>query len=303
MSATKTDEGKDAYWYWTLVSLIAFITVCGNALVIYLIVTRPRLHVTPNFFILSLSIADLFVGLIVAPSYIAYTFQVEANFTVLAMFYNLLLYASVGNLCAMTFDRYVAITRPFRYVPLMKTSMVLRLIAVAWVVPIIITLIPLSWRHLGSSSAAASNSTLKEAQKADQIYQGIVLVLFEIVPCIVMLLTFVHLYSIVRKQSRRIKALEEQITSRYNLDIKSRRRGQREKSTVHAFSVVVILFEICWVLSAYRAFCNYFKVCTVSLKLVQISRLFLFLNCAVNVFVYAFLKSDIRDEMKQLVRF
>ncbi len=48
MSATKTDEGRESYWYWILISVIAFVTVCGNALVIYLIATRPRLHITPK---------------------------------------------------------------------------------------------------------------------------------------------------------------------------------------------------------------------------------------------------------------
>ncbi|XP_078357376.1 beta-2 adrenergic receptor-like [Oculina patagonica] len=136
MSATKTDEGRESYWYWILISVIAFVTVYGNALVIYLIATRPRLHITPNWFILSLSIADFSIGLIVAPSYIVYTFWVDINFTILVMFYNLLLYASVGNLCAMSFDRYIAITRPLRYVSLMKNSMVLRLIAFAWEIKI-----------------------------------------------------------------------------------------------------------------------------------------------------------------------
>lgn len=293
MSATKTDEGKEAYWYWTLVSIFALVTVCGNALVMYLIATRPRLHITPNWFILSLSIADFSVGLIVAPSYIVYTFWVDTNFAILAIFYNLLLYASVGNLCVMTFDRYIAITRPLRYVALMQNSMVRKLIALAWGVPIIITLIPLSWMHLAP----------KTQERAEQIYKGIVLVLFEIIPCIIMLLTFIHLFAIARKQSRRIITLEVQIASRYNLGIISRRGRQHEKSIVHVFSVVVILFEICWALSAYRAFCKYFKLRPVTLTLVQISRLLFFLNSAVNVFVYAFLKRDIRDEMKKFLRF
>ena len=210
MSSTKTDDARESHWYWVVISIIAFVTVCGNALVIYLIATRPRLHMTPpNWFILSLSIADFSVGLIVAPSYFVYTFWVDINFTFLAMFYNLLLYASVGNLCVMTFDRYIAITRPLRYVSLMQNSMVLRLIALAWVVPIIITLLPLSWMYLVTNT---------QQHRAEQIYQGIVLVLFEIIPCIVMLLTFIHLFFIVRNQNRRIIALEMQIASRYYIN-------------------------------------------------------------------------------------
>lgn len=262
MSATKSDDGREAYWYL--------------ALVIYLITTRPRLHVTPNWFILSLS-----VGLIVA-----FTFWVDTNFTFLVMFYNLFLYTSVGNLCAMTFDHYIAITWPLRYVLLMQNSMVLRLIALAWGVPIIITLMPVSWMYLASNA---------QQQRAEQIYKGIVLVSCEIIPCIIMLFTFIHLFFMVRNQNRRIIALQLQVANRYNLNGISRRGRQHEKSIVHVFAVVVILFQICWVVSAYRAFCKYFKLCPVSITLVQISRLFLFLNCAVNVFVYALLKRVILE--------
>ena len=173
--------------------------------------------------------------------------------------------------------------------------MVLRLIAVAWGVRVIITLLPLSWMFLTSD---------EQQQRAQQIYKGFVLVSFEIVPCIVMLLiTYIHLFSIVRNRNRYIKALQLQVVNRYNLNNVSRRGREHEKSIVHVLVVVVILSEIFWVLSVYRAFCEYFKLCLISIALVQISRLFLFLNCAVNVFVYAFLKSDIRQEMKKLLRF
>lgn len=186
----------------------------------------------------------------------------------------------------------------------MTTSMALRLIALAWVLPMMITLMPLCWKDLKWSSPAAqdaSNSTFDGAERANQIYLGIVLVLFEILPCIVILLTFTRLYFVVRNQSRRIKALE--IAIRFNLDIRTQRKRKIERSTVNAFFAVIIMFEICWVLSAYRAFCSYYNVCTISLLFVQTSRLFLFFNSVVNFFVYALLKSDIRDEIKQLIRF
>lgn len=127
---------------------------------------------------------------------------------------------------------------------------------------------------------------------------------FEIVPCIIMVLTFIDLFSIVRKRNRHIAALHLQVTNRYNLNNISGRGRQHEKSIVHVVAAsVVILFEICWVSSAYRAVCKYFKLCTVSRTLVQILCLFLFLSCAVNVFVYAFLESDIRQEMKTFLKF
>lgn len=69
---------------------------------------------------------------------------------------------------------------------------------------------------------------------------------FEIVPCIIMVLTFIDLFSIVRKRNRHIAALHLQVTNRYNLNNISGRGRQHEKSIVHVVAAsVVILFEIC----------------------------------------------------------
>ena len=56
-----------------LVACIAAVPDCGNALVTFLTAIRARLHTTPIWFVAYLSIADLLVGFVVAPTYI-YTF-------------------------------------------------------------------------------------------------------------------------------------------------------------------------------------------------------------------------------------
>ena len=71
------------------------------------------------------------------------------------------------------------------------------------------------------------------------------------------------------------------------------------KDTVHT---VALLFVFCWVLSAYRGFCDVFSLCFVSIEFVQISRILIFSNSAVNVVVYSLLKRDIRMELKWLLR-
>ena len=129
MASINSIRDKDAYWYWILIVFIGITTVCGNTLVIYLIFTRRTLHITANWFILSLSFADLLVGLVVIPTYIMiiHTFFVQLNLHALLTFYNLILYVSVGNLCVMTGDRYlaIAITRPLKYASEMTRSKVL----------------------------------------------------------------------------------------------------------------------------------------------------------------------------------
>lgn len=292
MASISIPGERDAVWYWTLVVLIGITTVFGNTLVIYLIIKRPSLHVTANWFILSLSFADLLVGLVVIPTYIIHTFWIPLNIHALITFYNLVLYVSVGNLCVMTGDRYLAITRPLRYCIVMTRSKVVTMISISWIIPTFISLLPsLLWEK----------SLVNSRDKAKRVYTGVVILLLEITPCFMMVLVYCHLYVITRAHSRRIAA-QERVEQRYcdRIVPKKRRQRSRERSNLKVFASVVLLFIFCWLLSAYRGFCDVFGLCTVTIKIVRISRILIFLNSAVNFIVYSFVKRDIRVELKRL---
>lgn len=294
MASMDSIRERDAYWYWILVVFIGVTTVCGNTVVIYLILTRRSLHITANWFILSLSFADLLVGLVVIPTYIIHTFWVQLNLHALLTFYNLILYVSVGNLCVMTGDRYLAITRPLNYVSLMTRSKVLIIIFTAWLIPAGISLLSLLWQTSGTNGIRNT---------VQRVYGGLTVVCFEIIPCLMMLLVYFHLYLITRAHSRRIAA-QESVKERYRGEqfTKRRRQRNRERSNLKVFASVALLFVFCWLLSAYRGFCHVFSLCSVTIEFVQVSRILIFLNSAVNVVVYSFLKRDIRTELKRLLR-
>ena len=294
MASMNNIRERDAHWYWTLVVLIGITTVCANAVVIYLILTRRTLHITTNWFILSLSIADFIVGLVVIPTYIIHTFWVQLNLYALLTFYNLILYVSVGNLCVMTGDRYLAITRPLQYGSVMTRSKVLIMIFTAWLIPAGISLLSLLWQTSGTN---------KKRNTVHRVYGGLTVVCFEIIPCLMMLLVYFHLYLITRAHSRKIAA-QESVKERYSgINFTNRRRQRtRDRSNLKVFASVALLFVFCWLLSAYRGFCDVFSLCSVTIEFVQVSRILIFLNSAVNVVVYSLLKKDIRTELKRLLR-
>ena len=285
---------RDAYWYWILVVSIGITTVCGNTVVIYLILTRRILHASANWFIVSLSSADLLVGLVVIPTYVIHTFWVQLNFHALSTFYNLILYVSVGNLCVMTGDRYLAITRPLKYGSLMTRSKVLVMIFTAWIIPTGISLLSFLWRTSGTN---------RERATVKRVYVGLTVVCFEIIPCFMMLLVYSHLYFITRAHTRRIAA-QESVKERYSGSgfTNTRRQRNRERSSLKVFASVALLFVFCWLLSAYRGFCDVFSLCSVTIEVVQVSRILIFSNSAVNVVVYSLLKKDIRAELKRFLR-
>ncbi|XP_020910279.1 D(5)-like dopamine receptor [Exaiptasia diaphana] len=292
------------YWYWIVVIIIGCVTTFGNWLVIYVILTRRRLQTIANWYILSLAISDLLIGVFVVPSAVAHEMVTIPHFPIWVMFYNSLFYVSVGNLCVMTLDRYIAVTQPFRYFTVMTNRRVILSVALAWLVPSLIGLLPITWHHI---------SNISRKSYIDRVYYSAIVIGLEIIPCVVMVIIYARLFVIARKHSRQITAHRKacfESQSEYSRVAFGRdssvsyshRREQR--SNLKAFATILLMFVACWTLSAYRTLCNYRLVqCTaVTTLLTQISRILMFLNTALNFIVYAILKADIRKEFWVVLR-
>ncbi|EDO39552.1 predicted protein, partial [Nematostella vectensis] len=124
--------------------ILGVLITLGNGLVIYLVTCRSRLrNCTGNWFILSLSIADFSVGFLLIPSHVVCSLLLlHCSWHIQVLFYEFLLFVSVGCLCALTLDRYIAITQPLRYRLIMTRTRSLVAIATSWGVPGLLTLSP-----------------------------------------------------------------------------------------------------------------------------------------------------------------
>merc|ERR1712029_1016073 len=94
-------------------SLVIFVTMIGNILVIISVFTHAPLKITPNFFIVSPAAADLTVSMCVLPMNIVYTLVGKWLFgeALCKMWLTsdvLCCTASILNLCAIALDRYYA---------------------------------------------------------------------------------------------------------------------------------------------------------------------------------------------------
>ncbi|XP_077349962.1 histamine H3 receptor-like [Lithobates pipiens] len=122
-----------------LISLLIFLTVFGNILVMVAFVIDKRLRTQSNFFLLNLAICDLLLGAVAIPLYIPYL--LTGKWMLGAFLCKLWLVvdytmctASAFNVALISFDRFLCVTKAVLYRSLQNrhSQTVLRM-AVVWI--------------------------------------------------------------------------------------------------------------------------------------------------------------------------
>ncbi|XP_055065267.2 trace amine-associated receptor 13c-like [Misgurnus anguillicaudatus] len=118
-------------------SLLSVWTVFLNLLVIISISHFKKLHTPTNMLILSLAVADLFVGLIVMPLEAIRLIETCWYFgdTICRLFIlilGLLISTSLSNLVLIAVDRYMAVCHPLLYPQKITTTRTIIIISVSW---------------------------------------------------------------------------------------------------------------------------------------------------------------------------
>ncbi|KAF4525277.1 hypothetical protein B566_EDAN009360 [Ephemera danica] len=135
-----------------ILACIDVMVILGNCLVIAAVFMSSKLRTVTNLFIVSLAVADLLVGLAVLPFSAALeVFKVwifgDAWCAVWLAVDVWMCTASILNLCAISLDRYLAVTRPVSYPSLMSSGRAKLLIAGVWVLSFVICFPPLvGWK-------------------------------------------------------------------------------------------------------------------------------------------------------------
>ena len=119
-------------------SLLALVIISGNILVITAFYKETNIRSIANSFLVSLSCADLLVGGVIIPFYIALDFVNNGYWEGQASCYFFLALdvsactASILHLCIISADRYMAIVHPMTYPLRMTRKLSLILICAAW---------------------------------------------------------------------------------------------------------------------------------------------------------------------------
>ncbi|XP_052127830.1 probable G-protein coupled receptor No18 [Frankliniella occidentalis] len=132
--------------------IVIALIVIGNTLVIVAVMTTRRLRTITNCFVMSLAVADWLVGVFVLPPAVAYQLMGtwELGWVLCDLWVSLdvlLCTASILSLCAISVDRYLAVTQPLNYSRRRRSKrLALAMILAVWVVAAAITCPPiLGW--------------------------------------------------------------------------------------------------------------------------------------------------------------
>ncbi|XP_026991337.2 muscarinic acetylcholine receptor M5 [Tachysurus fulvidraco] len=203
-------------WRMAMVALITVplsaITIIGNILVIVAFQVNPLLRTVSNYFLLSLAVADLILGTISMNLYTTYiligrwTLGNLACDVWLAVDY-VASNASVMNLLAISFDRYLSVTRPLTYRVSRTTRRAALLIGLAWGISFLLWAPAiLFWQHIVGDRTVPEDQCSVQFLSEPVITFGTAIAAFYL-PVSVMVGLYWRVYQETERRSRQLAGL------------------------------------------------------------------------------------------------
>ncbi|NP_001166433.1 5-hydroxytryptamine receptor 2B isoform X1 [Cavia porcellus] len=142
MKQTFEEQGNKLNWAALLILMVIIPTIGGNILVILAVSLEKKLQYATNYFLMSLAVADLLVGLFVMPIALL-TIMFEAMWPLPLVLCPAWLFldvlfstASILHLCAISVDRYIAIKKPIQANQYNSRATAFIKITVVWLISI-----------------------------------------------------------------------------------------------------------------------------------------------------------------------
>ncbi|GMT36143.1 hypothetical protein PFISCL1PPCAC_27440, partial [Pristionchus fissidentatus] len=193
--------------------VMIILTMTGNAMVCLAVLLVRTLKQPPNFLLVSLAVADFFVGCIVMPlgltqlladnhKWILPSFLCQV-YTVLDL---ALCTASIVNLCMISVDRYLAISRPLRYSAQRTTKRILYYIAVVWIAAALVSLSSITFQLMEKSKQVNVSAETCEVPQ-DKFYQICATTIAFYAPTLIMVIVYGKIWSAARRLAKQDKIL------------------------------------------------------------------------------------------------
>ena len=274
---------------WFSLSGLAAIT--GNVVVLWLFYKHKSLRTISNRFLASLSVADVFVGLVIDPVWIVIVCWIQPrgqrNFIMLTkMLWIQTTAATTLNSCCVSIDRFIAIRFPFRYQDILTKRRCLAVIILVWFISLSLSL-PILFFQPGKDRK--------------ELFVSITCTMF-LAPLLVVSFCYIIIFKVARKQFGRILAAKKLPDSSENI----RARVTQNFKAIKTVGFVLSACIITWVPSvvlllvdlyyAKEERCRIRKVKSVVLPWVQAIA---FTSSAINPLIYYLRNSDFRRAFRR----
>ncbi|TNN84100.1 5-hydroxytryptamine receptor 2B [Liparis tanakae] len=136
------EAGVKLKWAALLIVMVIVPTIGGNILVILAVSLERKLQNATNYFLMSLAVADLLVGLLVMPIALVTVlydsdWPLPESLCPIWLFLDVLFStASIMHLCAISLDRYIAIKKPIQHSQYKSRAKAMVKIALVWLISI-----------------------------------------------------------------------------------------------------------------------------------------------------------------------
>ncbi|XP_041815251.1 trace amine-associated receptor 1-like [Chelmon rostratus] len=272
---------------------LSIIITCGNILVIMSIIYFKQLHTPTNYLILSLSVADLFVGVLVCPFSMALTesscwYYESLLCKIRGSFDIALSNSSILHLCCISVDRYYAVCQPLRYATKINDRVAAIMILVSWSVSVVLGIAVMI---AGYHTEKCEDSCSFDIQIAPTL--GCILSFY--LPASVMLCIYLKIFQVAQKQARSIQNTTCQTTK------SGAAVSKMERKATTTLAIVMGIFLICW--TPFFLCVTFQPVSNYAIP-VPVIELFSWLgrsNSMLNPFVYAWFYSWFRAAFRMII--
>ncbi|XP_067861531.1 adenosine receptor A2a-like [Heptranchias perlo] len=289
--------------------VIAVLAVLGNVLVCWAVYLNSNLQNVTNFFVVSLAVADIAVGVLAIP----FAITISTGFCSLfygclfiACFVLVLTQSSIFSLLAIAIDRYIAIKIPLRYNSLVTGQRARGIICICWVLSFMIGLTPMLGWNKSNCNKVKMNETIT-------CRDGMVSCLFEevvtmdymvyynffacvLIPLLIMFGIYLRIFMAARHQ---LKQMDFKIIHTE----KTRSTLQKEVHAAKSLAIIVGLFAVCWlplhIINCVNLFCGN---CRPPAWIMYFAIILSHANSVVNPLIYAYRIREFRQTFRKILK-
>lgn len=229
--------------YITVEILIGLCAIVGNVLVIWVVKLNPSLKTTTFYFIVSLALADIAVGVLVMPLAIVVSLGVTIHFYSCLLMTCLLLiftHASIMSLLAIAVDRYLRVKLTVRYRRVTTQRRIWLALGLCWLVSFLVGLTPMFGWNVKLTSEYHRNLTFLSCQfrsvmRMDyMVYFSFFTWIF--IPLVVMCAIYLDIFYVIRHKLNHNFSGSKETGAFYG----------REFKTAKSLFLVLFLFALSW---------------------------------------------------------